>query len=72
MSLGNITYFDKYLKMFSNPQNKGRSGEDIWADLEKWHQKKTGTFKYNTYGAFKSAKSRHYQWDKERRKLNNG
>lgn len=65
--LNNISvsnYFEKFLKMLIDPKNKEKTLEQLYIDLENWHQKKTGRNKCKDYASFRSLKSQFYKANK--------
>lgn len=57
-------YFGKFIKMLINPKNIEKTQEQLYNELENWHQKKTGQNKCKTYVSFRNLKSQWYKANK--------
>ena len=54
-------YFEKFIKMFMSSENRNKSGEQIYNELEEWHIKLCGSRKCKDYDSFRSLKSQYYK-----------
>jgi hypothetical protein len=57
-------YFNRFIKMIQEPKYKDKNGEQVYEDLEKWHEKKTGKRRCKDYNSFKSYKSQYYKMNR--------
>lgn len=54
-------YFEKFLKILIDPKNRDKSQEQLYNELEIWHQKRTGQNKCKSYVSFRNLKSQWYK-----------
>lgn len=54
-------YFGKFIKMLINPKNREKTQEQLYNELEKWHESKENRVKYTNFNSFRKAKSIWYK-----------
>lgn len=54
-------YFGKFIKMLINPKNREKTQEQLYNELEKWHESKENRSKYTNFNSFRKAKSIWYK-----------
>lgn len=54
-------YFNKFIKMLIDPKNREKTQEQLYIDLERWHNKETGKNKYKNFETFRVMKSTWYR-----------
>lgn len=57
-------YFGKFIKMLIDPKNREKTQEQLYIDLEKWHNKRENVNKCKDYASFRSLKSQWYKANK--------
>lgn len=54
-------YFNKFIKILIDSNNRDKTQEELFNEIEKWHFKQTGKNKYSNYETFRVMKSTWYR-----------